>query len=138
MQFDGYSTNYYVDYTRQDEKVWSSGASPDYPLTSGSTDSFVFKNVNVNEITDRVTVKVTRVATDNGVDLSKNNSGGLGSYRERAISSLDSKTWKIVDAETAGRTGLIQISAGTVRNPNTARRRYTRTITAETDKETVD
>jgi hypothetical protein len=87
---------------------------------------FKFPKVAVNDITDRVTVKITHVAIDNGVML---NSGSSG-WEIHKVSDLRPADWKVIDAETAGKTGLIQISTGTV-----SRSSYERKITADTDTE---
>jgi hypothetical protein len=97
--------------------------------------SFEFDNVTINDITDHLTVKITHVAIDKDGKASWSN-------WPKTISDLNRDGWKVIDSETAGKTGLIQISAGTVRNSNSFTPKqngwYIRTITAETDTEKIN
>jgi hypothetical protein len=117
-------------------KMWVTRGSGSRSGDSHAVASFQFENVAVNDITDHVTVKITHIATDNGVNLVERDWYDH-IYRGETVSNLDRKLWKVIDSETAGKTGLIQISAGSVRNPNdftNGYRWYRRLLTADKDE----
>ncbi|GHV11306.1 hypothetical protein FACS189491_02300 [Spirochaetia bacterium] len=118
-------------------KIWTTRGSGSRSGDSRALASFQFENVNVHDITDKVTVNITHVAVDNGLNLVERDwydsiySGGTAA-------SLDRKLWKVIDSGTAGKTGLIRISAGPVRNPNDLTNGYRwqrRLLTADKDEE---
>jgi hypothetical protein len=116
-------------YSGGDAKIWSTGGS-----SGGGTiytlASFQFKNIAIKDMTDPMTVKITHVALLTG------NNHKDPVYSHETITNLNRKFWTVVDSETAGKTGLLQISAGAVRSP-TRTGYYQRTLTADTDREEI-
>ncbi|GHT85438.1 hypothetical protein FACS1894137_09720 [Spirochaetia bacterium] len=138
------------DYSGADAKIWVTRGSgglnkrsrtPSFVPRELKTNvtalaSFQFENVAVHDITDRLTVHVTHIAADRGINLVEWDEYDPPIYRGGTAANLDRKLWNVIDSDTAGKTGVIKITAGPVRNPNSISR-YTRTITAEKDEERI-